>query len=104
MPEGLDLLVAPIDTSISLSEWMKRYPRDLAIFDAPAGSANEYICRTAEAPVPVAGATMTRYALFYIPDAPPGERFPSDTVHFAGKECNLRATWAVREVTDADTA
>jgi hypothetical protein len=104
VPEGLDLLVAPIDTSISLADWMKRYPHDLAVFDAPAGSANEYICRTAEWPVPVAGATMTRYALFYIPDAPPGEVFPSDTVHFAGKECNLRATWAVREVNDSAVA
>lgn len=104
VPEGLDLLAMPIDTSVSLSAWLKRHPHDLAVFDAPAGSGNEYICRTAESPVPVAGATMTRYALFYIPDAPAGEAFPKDTTHFAGNECNLRATWAVREVDDTAAA
>ena len=103
-PDGLVLLTSAVDTSVTLGAWMKRHPRDLAIFDAPAGSGNEYICRAAEAPVALAGATVTRYALFYIPDAPPGEAFPADTAHFAANECDLRATWAVREVDDTASA
>jgi hypothetical protein len=103
-PNGLELLTSSIDTSATLGAWTKAHPHDLATHDAPAGSRNEYICRAAEAPADVAGGQVTRYALFYIPDAPPGEAFPADTVHFAAKECALRAIWAVREVNDTAAA
>jgi hypothetical protein len=104
LPDGLDLIVQPIDTTTTLASWLSGHKSDSVIFRAPAGSANDYICRTAEAQVPVAGHPMTRSAVFYIPDAPDGEVFPADTASFERRACRQRGTWLEREVTDSAQA
>ncbi|HEY4217074.1 MAG TPA: hypothetical protein VGM67_08050 [Gemmatimonadaceae bacterium] len=103
-PDALNLVTQVIDTSVSLGAWVKTHPHDAAGFDPPTGAPNESVCRTANATSSLAGSTVTRYALFYIPDPPPGEAFPSDTAHFADARCMLRAVWTVREVNDTATA
>src|SRR4051794_31037084 len=87
LPDGLDLITVPIDTTKTLSIWLAGHRRDSVIFRAPAGAANAYICRTAERVVKVVGQPMTRSAVFYIPDAPPGEAFPADTSNFELRAC-----------------
>jgi hypothetical protein len=102
-PDGLDVGAAPIDTLTSLGAWLSTHGRDSVSFDTPAGSPTESICRTAIASIPVLGAQMTRYAVFYIPDAPPAALFPVDTAHFERRGCPLRAVWLVRQVDDSST-
>ncbi len=103
-PDGLALVVQPIDTTVTLGAWLGVHHRDDVLFRAPAGAANDYICRTAEHTAPVAGGTMTRSAVFYIPDAPPGELFPADTAHFERTACRQRGVWLEREVADSVNA
>jgi hypothetical protein len=104
LPDGLDLIVQPIDTTTTLATWLAGRPTDSVIFRAPAGAANDYICRTAEAQVPVAGQPMARSAVFYIPDAPDREAFPTDTARFDRRACRQRGTWLEQEVIDSAQA
>jgi hypothetical protein len=103
-PDGLDLVVAPIDTLASLGAWLGSHGRDSVSFDAPAGSPTESICRTAKTSTPVLGQPVVRFAVFYIPDAPPGEAFPPDTARYERRACPLRAVWLVRQIDDSVAA
>lgn len=97
----LAFFAAPVDTLVTLGEWLTTHPGDVSSDRVPQGADRELTCRIASSRIDVGGRMAVRSALFSIPNAPAGEALPSDTSRVAERYCRLSAIWL--ESTEPDS-
>jgi hypothetical protein len=85
-------LVEPLDTAVTLAEWMRAHATDTVSADVPVGEDPALVCRSAAAELSTTARRARRSAVFHFPQPPRGERFPDDTTNLA-RQCVLRALW-----------
>jgi hypothetical protein len=100
----LDLIIAKIDTTVTLGAWMRSHPSDRISEVPPVSGINDPFCRGAVSQGRVMGRPLARYALFYIPALSKAESLPTDTAKAAGEYCELRSVVLVSEEMDFSDA
>jgi hypothetical protein len=86
----LELLTSRIDTTVTLGAWLRSHPSDRISEIAPVEGIHDPFCRAAVVKMQLAGRTLARSALFYMPVPPKGEKLPTDTARVAQELCVLR--------------
>jgi len=102
--DELDVLTGRIDTTITLGDWLKTHPSEIASDFVPYEPEIEQICRTAGALTTVGGRPATRWAVFTVPRPPADETLPDDGPDVANRVCHLRAIWIAVEDRDSASA
>ncbi len=100
--DELDAITGRIDTTITLGDWLKAHPGEVASDFIPYDPEIEEICRTVGARTTVGGRAATRWAVFTVPRPTPDETLPDDGPDVADRVCHLRAIWV--SVEEADSA
>ena len=99
--DPLDLLTSKIDTTVTLGDWLESHPGDEVGTVPLVSSSDDPFCRGAVIKTPLWGRILVRYALFYIPAPPIGEKLPTDSARIAEDYCELRTIVLVSEGIDS---
>ncbi|HEX6628575.1 MAG TPA: hypothetical protein VF105_11490, partial [Gemmatimonadaceae bacterium] len=97
---ALDLITAKIDTTVILGAWLKSHPADRISEVPPLSGIDDPFCRAAVVRTRLMGRTLTRYAMFYIPELSKPDKLPTDTAGAPGDYCELRTIVLASEEMD----
>ena len=100
----VEILTAPIDTNLSLGDWLIANPRGSVGMRPGEGMPDRFFCQSVSTSLNANGRAWRRLAIFLIPAAPRGEELPTDTSRVAQEVCRLRAVWVESVVSDSQPA
>lgn len=95
--------VAPIDTTLTLGDWLIKNPTDSVSIGFTSDPGQESICGVAIAKGDLSGHSLTRLALFNA-SPPADEKLPDDTTDLAAKICRLKTVKFQSDEMDLTTA